>query len=383
MKIDDIDVFVLKTALDTPFASSQAWINQRCAVLVRIVSDNGLVGWGEAFTQGGEPPEIAAAALEHAFKPGLIGRDPREINVLWHEMITRSRDYGRKGSVVSAISGIDMALWDLAGYYYQEPLHRLLGGAFRNAIQPYATGFFRIKGRGEAARLAEEALRHREDGFRAMKIKLGFGLHDDVQVMQAIVDALDDQTIELMVDVNHAYGRSEAVVLGRKLEPFNLRWLEEPVVPEDIAGYSELRKRIAIPIAGGENEHTLFGFYPLIKASAIDIAQPDVGSCGGITGMRDIASIAHAAGVAVNPHVWGSAVSQAASVHVMACLPPPHARLLPESPLFEYDCSSHPFRQELVSEPLQLHDGMILLNDRPGLGVEIRMEVVEAYLTRP
>jgi len=382
MKIARIDVFVLKTALDTPFAFSQMWIGQRSAVLVRISSDDGLVGWGEAFTQGPEPPEIAATAIEYALKPWLIGRDPLDINVLWHEMYIKTRDFGRKGSVVSAISGIDMALWDLAGHHYQQPIHRLLGGAFRHQIQPYATGFYRINGQGEAARLAEEALQHREAGFRAMKIKLGFGLRDDIEVMHAINDALADPSIELMVDANHAYGRSEALTLGRELEQFNLRWFEEPVVPEDIEGYAELRSRLSVPIAGGENEHTLFGFYPLIKAGGLDIAQPDIGSCGGITGARDIAAIAHAAGIAVNPHVWGSAVAQAASVQFIACLPVAHARLFPQQPILEYDRSSHPFRQQLIVDPLQMQDGMITVNDKPGLGIEVRMDTVEQYTSQ-
>ncbi len=379
MQISYIDVFVLKTPLDRPFASSQMFIGQRSAVLVRITTDDGLVGWGEAFTQGPEPPEIAAAALEHALKPWLLGRDPLEINVLWHEMYVRTRDFGRKGSVVSAISGIDMALWDLAGHYYQQPLHRLLGGAFRRSVEPYATGFFRIKGQGEKERLADEARQHREAGFRAMKVKLGFGLADDIEVMHAIHEALADPSIDLMVDANHAYGRAEALTLGRELEPLRLRWLEEPVVPEDIDGYAELRSRLDVPIAGGENEHTLFGFYPLIKAGGIDIAQPDIGSCGGVTGIRDIAAIAHAAGIAVNPHVWGSAVAQAASVHFIACLPVPHARLFPQHPILEYDRSAHPFRQQLVTEPLQMQDGRIEISDKPGLGIEVRMDTVEKY----
>lgn len=379
MKITDIDIFVLKTALDTPFAFSQMVIGQRAAVLVRITSDDGLTGWGECFTQGPEPPEIAAAAVEYALKPWLIGRDPLDINVLWQEMYVKTRDFGRKGSVVSAISGIDMALWDLAGHYYQQPVHRLFGGAFRKTIRPYATGFYRLNGQGEALRLADEALQHKEAGFRSMKVKLGFGLRDDIEVMQAIVEALNDSTIELMVDANHAYGRSEALTLGRELESVNLRWLEEPIVPEDIEGYAELRSKLDVPIAGGENEHTLFGFYPLIKAGGIDIAQPDIGSCGGITGVRDITAIAHAAGVAVNPHVWGSAVAQAASIQYIACLPVPHARLFPQEPILEYDRSSHPFRQQLIGEPLEMKDAMIEVPDKPGLGIEVRMDTVEKY----
>ena len=379
--IKDIEIFILKTQLETPFAFSQGWVYQRSATLVKITASDGSVGWGEAFAQGLEPPEIGAAAITHALKPMLIGENPLDPTVLWHRMYNKTRDYGRKGSVISAISAVDIALWDLAGHHYQLPVYKLLGGAFRTRLQPYATGFYRLHGKGEADRLTNEALQHKEAGFQAMKVKLGFGIKDDITVIQAIYDAVKDDNVELMVDTNHAYGRSEALTLGKELEPLNLRWYEEPVVPEDIEGYVEIRKKLRVPIAGGENEHTSYGFYQLIKAGAIDVAQPDVGSCGGITALRDIAAIAQASGVAVNPHVWGSAVAQAASLQVMASLPVPHASLFAQEPILEYDCSSHPFRHELITNPLQLQEGMIEIPEGPGLGIEVRMDTVERFNT--
>ena len=379
MKISAVDVFVLKTPLDVPFAFSQGWVKQRAITLVRITSDDGSIGWGEAFAQGLEPPEIAAAAIEHALKPVVIGQDPLQPAVLWQKMYAQTRDFGRKGSVVAAISAVDTALWDLTGHVYKQPVYRLLGGAFRTKVQPYATGFYRIKGQGEASRLAEEAIQHKESGFKAMKIKLGFGIRDDIAVMHAISEALGDADVELMVDTNHAYGRSDALRLGKELETYNLRWLEEPVVPEDIDGYVELRGKLNIPIAGGENEHTAFGFSQLINAGAVDIVQPDVGSCGGITAMRDIAAIAHAKGVAVNPHVWGGAVSQAASLQVIANLPAPHASLFAKGPILEYDRSDHPFRKDLISNPWSAVDGMVPIPDGPGLGIEVRMDTIKQF----
>lgn len=379
MIITDIDVFVLKTPLEAPFAFSQGWVKQRSATLVRVTADDGTTGWGEAFAQGLEPPEIAAAAIKHALEPLLLGQDPLQPAVLWQKMYNQTRDFGRKGSVVSAISAMDTALWDLAGHFYRQPVYRLLGGAFRDRIQPYATGFYRIQGQGESKRLAEEAIQHKEAGFAAMKVKLGFGIKDDIEVIHAIADALSDPTIELMVDCNHAYGRSEALILGKELEQFNLRWFEEPVVPEDIGGYVALRGKLSIPIAGGENEHTPFGFAHLVKAGAIDIAQPDVGSCGGITAIRDIAAIAHANGVTVNPHVWGSAISQAASLQVIANLPVSHASLFAKEPVLEYDRSDHPFRQQLITQPWSVEGGMIPIPHGPGLGIEVRMDTVEQY----
>ena len=378
-RIADVEVYVLKSPLDEPFAFSQGWVRQRAATLVRITTDDGIVGWGEAFAQGLEPPEISAAVIEHALRPLVLGQNALDSSVRWHEMYAATRDYGRKGSVVSAISAIDIALWDIAGHHFDQPIHQLLGGAHRRHVQPYATGFYRIEGRGEAERLAREAIQHRRAGFRAMKVKLGFGVDDDIAVMEAVARALDDPTIELMIDTNHAYGRAEALRLADALASFPLRWFEEPLVPEDLDGYRALRSQTSIPIAAGENEHTAFGFNALFEADAVDIAQPDVGSCGGITAMRDIVSLAHANGVVVNPHVWGTAVAQAASLHVIASIPTTHHSLFATQPVFEYDQSDHPFRRDLVTRPLSIVDGVVAIPTGPGLGIEIREETIERY----
>jgi D-galactarolactone cycloisomerase len=314
-------------------------------------------------------------------KPLLLGADPMDIEVLWHTCYHRTRDYGRKGSVVSGISAVDMALWDIAGQARGVPIWKLLGGRFRDRVQPYATGFYRIHGQGEAQRLAEEALRHHEAGFSLMKVKLGFGVDDDIACMHAIGKAIQGKPIRLMIDTNHAYGRAEALRLGRALAEFDLLWYEEPVVPEDIGGYVEMRQHLTMPIAGGENEHTLFGFQPFLAAGAVDIVQPDIGSCGGITAARHIMALAQAMGVRVNPHVWGSAIAQAASLHVIAAVPVAHHSIFASQPVLEYDRSSHPFRQLLVRQPLALRDGWVDIPDRPGLGIEINRDVIAQYDT--
>ena len=383
MKISAVDVFVLKTPLDEPFAFSQGWVTQRCATLVRVRTEQGIDGWGEAFTQGLEAPEIAAAVINHAFKPMLLEKSALDTSVLWHSMYHKSRDFGRKGSVIAAMSAIDTALWDIVGKNVNQPIHQLLGGAVRTKVTPYATGFYRIKGQGEAQRLAEEARQHSNAGFHAMKVKLGFGLEDDISVMQAIGNELTQEinngTVELMVDTNHAYGRNDALRLGRVLEGYPLRWYEEPVVPEDIEGYRWLRDRLDVPIAGGENEHTAYGFNALFNRQAIDIAQPDIGSCGGITAARDISAMAQANGVTVNPHVWGSAVAQAASLQWIATLPITHHNVFPQHPILEYDRSSHPFRQQLIKNPWQFENGSIAIPTGPGLGIEINTDVVSEF----
>ncbi|HKC43179.1 MAG TPA: mandelate racemase/muconate lactonizing enzyme family protein [Burkholderiales bacterium] len=381
MKIADIAIHVLKSPLSEPFAFSQGWVRQRSATLIEVLTDEGISGWGEAFAQGLEPPEIAATVIDRALRPLVIGADPLDIEVLWHRMYHMTRDYGRKGSVVAGISAVDIALWDIAGKFHELPVYKLLGGAFRTRVQPYATGFYRIKGQGEARRLAEEAIRHFEAGFSLMKVKLGYGVADDIACMREIGRAIQGRPIALMADTNHAYGRAEALRLGRALEEYDLRWYEEPVAPEDIQGYAELRSKLSMPIAGGENEHTLYGFRELLGAGAVDIAQPDIGSCGGISAARHIVALAQSHGVQVNPHVWGSAIAQAASLQMIAAVPVAHHSLYAQEPVLEYDRSSHPFRQHLVSQPIQLVDGWVEISSRPGLGVDVDRATLDRYCT--
>ena len=381
MKIVDLAIHVLKSPLAEPFAFSQGWVRQRSATLVEVRTDKGISGWGEAFAQGLEPPEIAATVIDTALRPLVVGADPLDTEVLWHRMYNATRDYGRKGSVVSAISAVDIALWDIAGKFHDVPIYKLLGGAFRTRVQPYATGFYRIKGQGEATRLAEEAIRHFEAGFSLMKVKLGYGVEDDVACMEAIGRAIQGKPITLMVDTNHAYGRAEALKLGRALEEYDLRWYEEPVVPEDVQGYAELRSKLSMPIAGGENEHTLYGFRELLAAGAVDVAQPDVGSCGGLSAARHIVALAQSHGVQVNPHVWGSAIAQAASLQLLAALPVAHHSLFAQQPVLEYDRSSHPFRQHLIRQPIEQRDGWVEIPSAPGLGVEVDRAALDRYRT--
>jgi D-galactarolactone cycloisomerase len=382
VRIAAVNVFALQSALEQSFAFSQGWVTKRSATLVEVITDDGISGWGEAFNQGLEPPEIAAAVIEHALKPLVLGASPLDTEVLWHRMYHATRDYGRKGAVMAAISAVDIALWDIAGKYYGVPIHQLLGGAFRSRVQAYATGFYRIRGQGEAARLADEAIGHVEAGFSALKIKLGFGLSDDLAVMRAVQRALADRDVTLMVDTNHAYGFADARRLGRLLEPFQLRWYEEPLAPEDYAGYRELRAALNIPIAAGENEHSLYGFRELLGHRCVDIAQPDVASGGGFTACRHIIALAQAHGVAVNPHVWGSAVAQAASLQLIAAVPVAHHALVATEPIFEYDRSAHPFRRALVKEAIEHAGGWIEIPRGPGLGIEVDREAVASAESR-
>ena len=381
MKISSIIVHILRSPLSTPFAFSQGWVKTRSATLVEVKTDSGLTGWGEAFCQGLEAPQIAAAAITHSFTPLLLGQNPLDTEILWFKMYNQSRDFGRKGAVIAAISALDMALWDIAGQYYEQPIWQLLGGAFRHEVQPYATGFYRVQGQNEQARLAEEALRHFDNGFGLMKVKLGFGVRDDIAVMQAIKTALGTKPVTLMVDSNHAYGFAEALYLGHALAEMDVRWYEEPVAPEDYRSYADLRARLPMAIAGGENEHSVYGFKALLEARAVDIVQPDIGSCGGFTAMRHIIALSVAYGVEVNPHIWGSAVASTASMHVLAMIPDVHASLFARQPVMEYDQSDHPFRQELTEQPIIMRDSdhKVAIPQGAGLGLKIRRETLKTF----
>ncbi|MGH8720699.1 MAG: mandelate racemase/muconate lactonizing enzyme family protein [Burkholderiales bacterium] len=379
MKLVEVRAHPLASPLETPFAFSQGWVRSRGACLVEVQTDEGLTGWGEALCQGLQPPQIAAAAIESALKPLLIGADPLQIEPLWHRMYVQTRDYGMKGAMLAAISGVDIALWDLAGKILGQPVWRLLGGAHRDRVQIYATGFYRTTGQGEAPRLADEARQRAAEGFRFLKIKLGFGVADDLAVMRAVARAIEGRELRLMIDTNHAYGVADAVRLGRALAPLDLRWYEEPVAAEDLAGYRELRAKLDVPIAGGENEFTVFGFRQLLEARAVDIAQPDVCAAGGFTACRHIAALALAHGVQVNPHVWGSSVGQAASLHLIGALPLANPSLFADEPVFEYDCSAHPFREQLVDRPLRQRGGWLELPTAPGLGIEVERGALERF----
>jgi D-galactarolactone cycloisomerase len=380
MKIAQVRAHVLRSALEQPFAFSQGWVSSRGATLVEVQTDEGITGWGEALCQGLQPPEIAAAAIDHVLKDLVVGADPLQPEVLWHRMYHHTRDYGQKGAVIGAISGIDIALWDIAGKARREPVAKLLGGMFRTRVEAYATGFYRIKGQGEAARLAQEAEGHVAKGFRALKIKLGFGIDDDLAVMKEL-QFLSGSNREVMIDVNHAYSVADAIRLGRSLEDmgWRLRWYEEPVVQEDLEGYAEVRRALATPVAGGENEYTAFGFKQLLERRALDVAQPDLCIAGGFTGCRHIVALAHAHGVQVNPHVWASAVGQAASLQLIAAIPQANHALFARDILLEFDTSSHPFREHLTDMPLRQKQGWVEIAQKPGLGIEISMDVIRRF----
>jgi D-galactarolactone cycloisomerase len=386
MKIRSISSHLLRVPLgDKTFYSSQAAFPERNSYLVRVETDAGLVGWGEGGQYG--PPEPVAACVDAVLAPRLVGRDPTEPVSVWEELYAFSRDFGQKGTYVEAISALDIALWDLAGQAAGLPVWKLLGGRFRDRVTAYATGCYYPEDFGDTPKLLKaleaEALGYAGSGFGLLKIKIGLlPLAYDIERIRVIRQAVGPG-VGLMVDANHGYNAAAAVRMGRMMEPFDIRFFEEPVPPEDRDGYRKVRAENPVPVAGGECEFTRYGFRDLIAGGCVDVVQPDLAVCGGFTAWTQILALANAYGVATIPHVWGSGVALAAALHAVATVPPfPHtAHPIPllNQPVIEFDRKHNPLRDDLLEERFGLEGGGLAVPDRPGLGVTVRDDVVARY----
>jgi D-galactarolactone cycloisomerase len=377
MKITRVTSHVLEGRLSQPFAYSRAWYDTRAANIVEIETDQGFVGWGECYG----PARMTAAVVE-SIAPGLIGEDPLNTDVIWRTIYARLRDHGQKGVVIQGLSGIDIALWDIKGKHFGVPVHQLLGGAARMEVAAYATGLYRRKS-GEPIRyLAEEAAAYVAQGFRAVKLKVGFGVEEDVRVTRAVREAIGPN-IALMVDANHAYDAVAAIRLGKQIEACDIGWFEEPVPPEDIAGHLAVKAALSIPLAGGECEFTRFGFRNLFLARAVDIVQPDTCAAGGLSECKKIADMSESFGVRYNPHVWGTGIAIAASLQLLAVLPPhTPTSLAPLEPILEFDRTEHPIRQAVLKEPIEHNAGIVRVPSGPGLGIDIDRDALTRFAVR-
>lgn len=376
MKITEVITHQLLVNVDEPFTSSRGWYYKtKGALVVEIRTDNGLIGWGDCYG----PAAVNRAIIDNVLKAGLIGRDPFDVEVLWEELYNKIKDYGLTGMTISSISGIDIALWDLIGKAVKQPIHKLIGGAFRTKLQAYATGlYFRDMNRlNEEA--VEEACGYVEQGFKAIKMKIGLGsITKDIDRVAAVRDAIGPD-VQLMVDANHCFNVPQAIAIGRELQKLDIHWFEEPISPEDLDGYVEVTRKLDMAIAGGENEFTKFGFRRIIEKRAMDIVQPDVCAAGGITECKKIATLAQASSLQCVPHAWGTAIGLAATMHYLASLPFSPPCLVPVPPMLEYEQTFNPFRDELSTTDLTHTEGFVTVPDGPGLGIEINRDVLERY----
>lgn len=378
MKIIDVIPHVLSKPLEVPFAFSQGWVHKRSTMIVEIVTDEGVRGWGESLCHGLQPPEIAASFIEFCFKPLLLGKDPFDVEVLWEEMYNASRPFGQGGAAVNAISGVDIALWDVIGKVLNKPISKLIGGTFRSKITPYATGFYRKKGVRYPEAAVEEAKLHLSKGFRAFKLKVGFGVEEDLAYIHAVRNAVGDEPT-IMLDANGAYNSSQARRILHETVGANIHFFEEPLAPEDIEGYKEIKNLTGTYVAAGENIFGKIGYRHWISQKALDILQPDLCSSGGFTECKKIAGMAQAWNTTVIPHVWGSGIGLAASIQFIATIPTSPLSLNRAEPYLEYDQSDHPFREELIFNAIKMEDGAIPISDKPGIGVEVNQDVIKEY----
>jgi L-alanine-DL-glutamate epimerase-like enolase superfamily enzyme len=357
MKITGVRAIPLAVPV-RPWAPDSPWragIGKQ--ILVRVDTDGGLTGWGESFAYGA--PLAVCNVIDEALAPLLVGEDPARLELLLDRIQRALMIWGRRGLAMFAVSGADLALWDLAGKTHGVPVAALLGGVTRERIPAYAS-LLRYATPSDVGRAAAAMA---ADGYRAIKLH-----QTDVESVAVAREAVGDD-VELMLDTNCPWTVEEAIRAGRALERFGLRWLEEPIwPPEDYAGLARVRGALRIPIATGENDATVYGFREIVAAGAADIVQPSVTKVGGLGELRRIGALAAAAGVTLVPHSFYFGPGLAATLQFAAASGAPYVEFPPgelEAPL-------------LVAPP-RCRDGHVVVGDRPGLGADPDPGVLARY----
>jgi L-alanine-DL-glutamate epimerase-like enolase superfamily enzyme len=359
MKIVAVETLELVAKLDIPWKISRYTFSEMTATLVRITCDNGKTGVGECLTRLG--PGVTAEIVRSIFAPILIGSDPRNIEALWEEMYLTMRPRGHsRGFLLEAISGVDIALWDLAGQTEGRPIWQLLNGYGRKELKVYASSVMI----DTPSVMADEAEKLVSSGYRALKLKIGRdGVRADIERIRAVRKAVGDD-IEIMLDANSAYDVVSAIQVGRAAEKEGVFWLEEPVMPDNLDGYKKIKSALTdIRLAAGEGEFAPGGFKTLLVDGLIDIAQPDISRAGGFTGSRRIAALADAFDTPVCPHTGASGpVCIAASMHLAASIP----QFMYFEDMFVFNPLHEVFKYQLPKQ----QNGVIQVPTGPGLGIE-------------
>ena len=386
MKISSIKSHVLRYELDKELGYSQQYYKHRTAHLVEIETDEGITGWGECFGPG----NIALAnkyIVEKVIQPLIIGEDPINKEYIWHKVYNLLRDSGQKGMPIQALSGIDIALWDILAKKAKLPLYQLLGGKTNNKIPVYGYGMMLQKKSVEelCELFKKEANQIKEKNFKAMKMKVGLGPKEDLKLVSAVREAIGDD-FKLMVDANHAYNKNDALYVGRGLDEMEIYWFEEPVAPEDYDGYKELKEKLKTNIAGGEAEFTKYGWNQLIKNNCIDIAQPEVCGLGGITEYLKVSALAQSNFIPIVNHVWGSALSVAVNLHLLTSLPDMPGGLFPAKSMLEFDTTEkNIFITDLAEEKFSIldqvkdEDGFASPLENIGIGINPKKDFIKEY----
>ncbi|HTJ29509.1 MAG TPA: L-rhamnonate dehydratase [Acidobacteriaceae bacterium] len=339
-------------------------------VIVEIFTDAGLVGIGNAALS----PIVTKSLIDTYLKPILVGADPWDTEFLWQQMYRRTIAFGRKGVAMTAISAVDIALWDLLGKDSKQPVYRLLGGRTKERIPVYASRLYAMP----LDELRVEAQRYKDEGYTAMKLRFGWGPMDgaagmlkNLELVEAVRDVIG-YGVDLMADAYMGWTLDYAKRMLPRLEKFNLRWLEEAVIPDDTRGYKTLKSYGRVPIAGGEHEFTIFGFRELLEADALDYIQFDTNRVGGISQARKISALAESFQVPVVPHA-----GQMHNYHVvMASLNSPIAEFFPQ---VDVEVGNELFWYIFDGEPLPKNGYIDLDEKTPGLGLTINEESLKRF----
>ncbi|MCC8025969.1 MAG: mandelate racemase/muconate lactonizing enzyme family protein [Clostridium sp.] len=389
MKIVNVEATILQYKYENAIADAQNYFAARSAVLVKVYTDTGIIGIGESACFGG-PPQITKYIIENELKPIVMGEDPTRIEWNWQNMFARTRQHGRGGVIYAAMSGIDIALWDILGKETGMPIYKLLGG-YTDKVTPYASSGFYSEGK-ETKEIAEEVRSYFEKGFKYAKIKIGrnpevmmnplpnmaysdkcnYSLEEDLERVEACCKVAEECHAKIIVDANNNWNTFTAIQMGKKLQSLGVYWLEEPLHLDNIDGSAELASALDMPVAGYESEIGFYRFRELITRRAVDIVQPDCIWSGGITECRRIANLALAHNLPCNPHVFSSAVSMAANLHFLASIS--------NAGIFEMDRNIYPLRDELITNKFEIaEDGYLYLPEGPGLGITLNEECIEKY----
>ncbi|HVO95213.1 MAG TPA: mandelate racemase/muconate lactonizing enzyme family protein [Terriglobales bacterium] len=366
MKITDVKTIRLRATIPTEgqVFSRSGVRSTRSTTLVRVDTDEGISGIGSCSGNG----ELIEVIVSRVLKPMLLGMDPTDIESVWDKAYVRGghKEFGTRGIGMVALSGVDIALWDILGKARGVPLYQLLGGKVRDRVPVYATALYPE----EPAKVAARARAFADQGFHGVKIKVGFDLAQDIEIVRAVRRELGDRFI-VMTDANQGYSRGAGLKAAAAFAECGAFWLEEPLFVEDIEGHATLREKARVPIAVGENLHSHYAFENFIVRGAVDFIQPDVARAGGISEIKKIVALAARHRVPVSFHTWGDAVALAASVHLSAALK--------DCIVMELDYTYNPLREELLSDSLKVQSGFLTPPEKPGLGIELDPQACERF----
>ena len=370
MRIERVETFHFVGPVERPYGPSCAYSRSRDAIIVKLTADDGTVGWGETYAIS-----EARAAIDHELGPMLIGRDPIEGRRLWSDL------WGPNFGHSLAISGVDIALADLRGKALGLSLTRLYGGGFRDRVQAYASGIPYYEGVDPETYWIEDAVALAEQGFRAIKVRIGrYAPERELPLLARMREALPDH-VTLMADANAAYTLHTALRVSRVLDELGFAWLEEPIREGDYEAYEVLTAQSATPIAAAEILLDRSAARRFIDKRGARIVQPDVSIIGGIAELLFVADLARLARISTVPHCNAGGITLAATLHLCALLPDPTAVPGTESPMLELETPSPVFHAQLLRTPIWIDpaDGMVAVPTGPGLGIDIDEDVLRRY----